>query len=401
MTDQPLQSTRTARYLLEGVSVLLLLALVVTLGVLHFTRPPALYAGQDASLEQTVQARVLQVKQESSTTDESGMVQISQTLELEILSGERQGQKVETQYHGLGPRLRDVQFRPGEQALVMVSKNPLTGEMTFAVADHVRLWPLGALAAVFALATILVGKWQGLRALGGLLLSLALIAGFIIPQILAGRNPMAVSLLGTALLMAVTLYMIQGWNPAGHSALLGILSSLGITALLALFWASSAHLTGFGSEETLYLQATGVTLDMSGLLLAGIVIGAAGVLDDVVLAQAVTVFELTAVNPTLKFRELYRRSMKIGNTHLASMVNTLILAYVSVALPLLILFNLYPEPWYLTLNREFIAEEIVRTLVGSLGLLLAVPLTTVIATWAALKSDPAKPAYSPQRHRGR
>ncbi len=387
MDNQSPQSARTARYLLEGVSVLLLLALVATLGVLHFTRPPTLYAGQNASLEQTVQARVLKVKQESSTTDESGLVQISQTLELEILAGERQGQKVEAQYHGLGPRLRDVQFRPGEQALVMVSKNPLTGEMTFAVADHVRLWPLGALAAVFALATVLVGKWQGLRALGGLLLSLALIAGFIIPQILAGRNPMAVSLLGTALLMAVTLYMIQGWNPAGHSALLGMLGSLGITALLAIFWARVAHLTGFGSEETLYLQATGVTLDMSGLLLAGIVIGAAGVLDDVVLAQAVTVFELTAVNPTLKSRELYRRSMKVGNAHLASMVNTLILAYVSVALPLLILFNLYPEPWYLTLNREFIAEEVVRTLVGSLGLLLAVPLTTVIATWAALKSE--------------
>ena len=227
MDKQSPQSARTARYLLEGASVLLLLALVVTLGVLHFTRPPTLYAGQDASLEQTVQARVLKVKQESSTTDESGLVQISQTLELEILSGERQGQKVETQYNGFGPRLRDVQFRPGERALVMVSKNPLTGEMTFAVADHVRLWPLGALAAVFALATVLVGKWQGLRALVGLLLSLTLIAGFIMPQILAGRNPMAVSLLGTALLMAVTLYMIQGWNPAGHSALLGILSSLG------------------------------------------------------------------------------------------------------------------------------------------------------------------------------
>jgi len=387
MDNQPPHSAKVARYLLEGGAVLLLLALVATLGMLHFTRPPALYAGQDASLEQTVQARVLKVQQEDSTTDESGLVQISQTLELEILTGEHQGQQVTVQYGGMGPRLRDVQFRPGERALVMVSKNPLTGEMTFAVADHVRLWPLGALAAVFALATVLVGKWQGLRALVGLLLSLALIAGFIMPQILAGRDPMPVSLIGTALLMAVTLYMIQGWNPAGHSALLGMLGSLGITALLAIFWTSVAHLTGFGSEETLYLQATGVTLDMHGLLLAGIVIGAAGVLDDVVLAQAVTAFELAEVDPTLGFRELYRRSMKVGNAHLASMVNTLILAYASVALPLLILFNLYPEPWYLTLNREFIAEEIVRTLVGSLGLLLAVPLTTVIATWAALKSE--------------
>ena len=162
-----------------------------------------------------------------------------------------------------------------------------------------------------------------------------------------------------------------------------MLAALGVTGALAVSWTKLAYLTGFGSEETMFLQAMGVGIEMRGLLLAGMIIGAASVLDDVVLAQAVTVFELAAANADLSRGELYRRSMKIGVTHLASMINTLVLAYASAALPLLLLFYLYPEPWYLTINRELIAEEIVRTLVGSVGLMLAVPLTSAISAWVS------------------
>jgi uncharacterized membrane protein len=122
---------------------------------------------------------------------------------------------------------------------------------------------------------------------------------------------------------------------------------------------------------------------MRGLLLAGMIVGAAGVLDDVVLAQAVTAFELARTDPEMAPREIFRRGMRVGNAHLASMINTLVLAYASGALPLIILFTLYPEPWHLTVNRQLIAEEVVRTLVGSLGLLLAVPLTTFFAALVA------------------
>ena len=166
-----------------------------------------------------------------------------------------------------------------------------------------------------------------------------------------------------------------------------MLSSLALTGTLAILTTRLAFLTGFGSEETLFLQAVGVGVEMRGLLLAGMIIGAAGVLDDVVIAQSVTVFELATANATLSRREIYRRGLKIGVVHLASMVNTLILAYASAALPLIILFYLYPEPWYLTINRERIAEEIIRGLVGSIGLMMAVPLTTVIAAWVAGKAN--------------
>ena len=374
---------RVVHYVLEGAAVLLLVALAALTIVLHITRPEILDNAQIATLEETVQARVLSVGNEETTVDENGLIMIFQELELEIRSkGEYQGQTITVSYNGMGPTVEAVRFRKGQHALVMISKRP-DGQTFFQVADHVRLGPIALIVGLFIALTLGIGRGKGLRALLGLALSALLIGGFIMPQILAHRDPMLVSLTGAALLLAATLYLIQGWNPTGHAALLGMLAALAVTGALSVGWTKLAYLTGFGSEETMFLQAMGVGIEMRGLLLAGMIIGAASVLDDVVLAQAVTVFELTVANASLSRVELYRRSMKIGIAHLASMINTLVLAYASAALPLLLLFYLYPEPWYLTINRELIAEELVRTLVGSVGLMLAVPLTTAIAAWAA------------------
>jgi len=326
---------------------------------------------------------VRQVNVEETTVDETGLIMVYQELELEVRSqGDYRGRILTLPFNGMGPTLDAVRFREGQRALVMISQRH-DGQTFFQVTDHVRLGPLALIVGVFVALILGIGRGKGVRAIVGLVLSALLIGGFIMPQILAHRDPTLVSLAGTALLLAVTLYLIQGWNPTGHAALLGMLAALAVTGGLAIVWTRLAYLTGFGAEETLFLQAVGVGIEMRGLLLAGMIIGAAGVLDDVVLAQAVTVFELAAANADLSRRELYRRSMKIGVTHLASMINTLVLAYASAALPLLLLFYLYPEPWYLTINRELIAEEIVRTLVGSTGLMTAVPLTCAIAAWAA------------------
>ncbi len=382
-SQRQLRAPQTARYTLEGLAVLVIILLVAAMGVLYATRPPLHYQATDASSETTVRAQVLEVEEEAVERDENGMVAISQRLRLRILSsGAYAGREVTVDYNGLGPALRDVRFRVGDKLVLMAATRP-DGTVHFAVADRMRLEPLGLLLLFFVILTVAVGGRQGVSALLGLLLSLVVIGGFILPQILGDRDPVLVAVIGAAALLAITLYVIQGWHPVTHTALLGMAGSLFLTGLLALGWTYLAHLTGFGSEETMYLQATGVRLDMRGLFLAGVIIGAAGVLDDVVLAQAVGTFELAAVDPTLSARELYRRGMKMGNAHLASMVNTLVLAYASAALPLLILFYLYTEPWYLTLNRELIAEELVRTLVGSSGLILAVPLTTALAAWAA------------------
>jgi uncharacterized membrane protein len=382
MSSSP-HTHRVIHYVLEGTAVLLLVALAALIVILHITRPEIPYNAQVAALESTVQARVLSVGSEESTVDENGLIMVFQELELEIVSkGEYQGQTITVSYNGMGPTLEAVRFRKGQHALVMVSKRP-DGQTFFQVADHVRLGPIALIVGLFIALTLGIGRGKGVRALVGLALSALLIGGFIMPQILAHRDPTLVSLAGAALLLAATIYLIQGWNPIGHAALLGMLAALAVTGALSAGWTKLAYLTGFGSEETMFLQAVGVGIEMRGLLLAGMIIGAASVLDDVVLAQSVTVFELAAANAGLSRGELYRRSMKIGIAHLASMINTLVLAYASAALPLLLLFYLYPEPWYLTINRELIAEEIVRTLVGSVGLMLAVPLTTAIAAWAA------------------
>ncbi len=386
---------RTKRYLLEGFAVLSLAALLTVTLALHLTSPPIPYDPQAASLEETVRARVVDVVSEASSEDASGLTMVNQRLKLKILSqGPYAGKEITVTYNGMGPTLRAVRFREGNRALVMISEGP-EGERFYQVADHVRLLPLALIAGAFVVLILVIGRWQGLRALIGLILSGLLIGGFILPQILAHRNAVLISLTGTGLLLGVTLYLIQGWNTTAHVCLLSLLISLGLTGLLSVTWTRVAFLTGFGSEETMFLQAAGIGVEMRGLLLAGMIIGAAGVLDDVVLAQAVTVFELAAAAaPTtgeraLTRRDLFRSGMKVGVIHLASMVNTLVLAYASTALPLLILFFLYPEPWYLTINRELIAEEIVHTLVGSTGLLIAVPLTTLVAVWSAPRGTSA------------
>jgi uncharacterized membrane protein len=378
---------KTLHYLMHSIGILVIVILTALTISLHATRPEIGNREQNNSQETTLRARVLNILDENVSPEANGLVTVYQELEIVILTpGEYQGFVTTVEYYGQGPSENLVRFRQHAQALVMTSRNP-DGTTKFLVADHIRLIPIVLITLLFSGITLLIGRWQGTRALLGLVLSGLVIAGFIVPQILALRDPTLVSLVGTALLLSITLYLIQGWNFAAHSAMLGMLASLAVTGILSWLWTRFAYLTGFGSEEALFLQASGIGIQMRGLLLAGIIIGAASVLDDVVIAQSVSVFELSHTSNTLTQRELYQKGMRIGRTHLASMVNTLILAYTSTALPLMILFFIYPEPWYLTINRELIAEEIIRAVVGSSALMLAVPLTTLIASALAIKEQ--------------
>jgi uncharacterized membrane protein len=272
-------------------------------------------------------------------------------------------------------------YHEGDHVLVMVSSRP-DGERMLMVTDFVRIGALALLGVVFIGATVLVSGWKGVRALMGLAVSFIILLGFVLPQILAGHDPVLVSVAGSFVLLAITLYLTQGWALKTHAALLGVFFSLLLTGALASFAVGLARLSGFGSEEAMFLQAEGTSVNLRGLLLAGMIVGTLGVLDDVIVGQASAVMELAEANPSLRgaWRELYRRAMNIGHDHIAATINTLALAYVGAAMPLLLLFQLYPEPWGMTFNREMIAEEIVRTLVGSLGLIVAVPITTLIAS---------------------
>jgi uncharacterized membrane protein len=184
-------------------------------------------------------------------------------------------------------------------------------------------------------------------------------------------------------MMGLSLYLVYGWNRKTHVAVTGLFLSLILTGLLATWFVGWTRLSGFGAEEAGFLQIAGLRLDLQGLLLAGIIVGTLGALDDIAVGQSSAIFELARANPRLNWRALFRHGMNIGRDHIAAMVNTLLLAYVGAALPLVLLFSVYAEPLGITMNREIVAEEIVRTLVGSIGLLAGVPLTSLIAAWIA------------------
>jgi uncharacterized membrane protein len=316
-----------------------------------------------------------------------------QQVEVEITSGELAGQVVLTESGsslaaGASPRVR-----PGMRVMVGHTVGPMVER--FFIADFVRRPAVLWLLAVFIAATIAIGRWTGVRSLLGLAFSVFVLTQFILPRILAGQSPVWISIVGAVLLALPSLYLVYGLRRKTHAAALGMTAGLLVTWVLAALWSRWAHLTGFGSDEGTFLTiATGGQINLSGVMLAGIVIGTLGVLDDIAVGQASAVFELHTANPDLSRMELFRHSMAVGRDHIASMVNTLVLAYAGASLPLLLLIALYQEPLLPTLNRELFVVEILRTLVGSLGLMLAVPLTSLIAGDLATRA-PSDQSNSP------
>jgi uncharacterized membrane protein len=222
-----------------------------------------------------------------------------------------------------------------------------------------------------------------MRALFGTLFSLLIVFVFILPQIVAGRDPVMVSVVGAIGMLAISTYLIYGWNPKAHAAVLGMLLSLVLTALLAWLFVGWSRLTGLSEEGGFLVMALGQEANLQGLVLGGVIIGSLGVLDDICVGQASAVFELVNANRDLGWEALFRSSLNIGRDHIAAMVNTLLLAYVGASMPLMVAFTVYQESLWRRVNREPIAEEIIRTLVGSVGLILAVPITGLIASlWA-------------------
>jgi len=274
-------------------------------------------------------------------------------------------------------------FREGESAVLnyIPEADP---SFQYQYADRERRGVLVWLTAAFAVAVIILGRLRGLAALGGLALSVAVLVFFIVPAILAGTNPILVATVGATAIALVALYLAHGFGPLTHVALLGTVSSLLITIGLATLATSLATFSGLSGEESIYLTLVG-DIDVRGLLLAGIVLGALGALDDVTVTQASAVWEVRRANPTLGAAELFRAGLRVGRDHIASTVNTLLLAYAGASIPLLLLFALSRQSLGVIANSEVVAVEIVRTLVGSIGLVAAVPVTTWLAARTAAR----------------
>ncbi len=355
-----------------------------------FFKPPAPETGAAATGE-TLEGRVVEVLAEEQLLVAEQAQPVQRVL-IQITRGSLKGQRIEVLHGEATVLTEDTRVQPGDRVLLEYDAGAGAEARPY-ITDFVR-WPaLLGLTLLFAAATVIVGRWVGLRALVSMGISLLAIAGFIIPGIMSGNDPLLVCTAGSLLLMIASLYLVYGWTPKTHTALAGLTISLVATALLAVFFARLGHLAGLGSEEAGFLAHLGpIQLNLRGVLLGGIVVGAVGVLDDVAVNQASAIFELHRANPQLGWVQLFRHSMVIGRDHIASMTNTLLLAYVGASLPLFLLLASLNIPLGQTFNREFIAEEIVRTLAGSLGLILAVPMTSLLAGLVAQGHDPAAPA---------
>jgi uncharacterized membrane protein len=253
------------------------------------------------------------------------------------------------------------------------------GQQQHLFVDFVRTIPMALLAGVYALVVILVARWRGFRALLGLAGAYAVMAYFILPGLVEGKPPLLLALVGSSVIMIAVLYFAHGFSARTSTALLGTIFGLVATSLIAAWASGASQLTGLNDDADFYLQTVSADVSLSGIMLCGLIISGLGVLNDVTITQSSAVWEMHELAPESSARRLFAGAMRVGRDHIASTVYTIVFAYAGAALPLLILTSLQGLPFEETVTGGELAEEIVRTLVGSIGLVLAIPVTTAIA----------------------
>ena len=314
-----------------------------------------------------------------------------------VLDGPSAGEHIEASVQGAGAALPGSDDRPayevGDEVVVARYTGPAGGAAF--IAEPWRIGTLWVLAAIFAAVVLVVGGLRGIRSLVALALTLAVVIKLVVPLLLRGVDPILLAVAGGALVTIVTLLLTEGWSRVTLSALLGTFAALILTAVLAGLFTAAAEFTALqGSEEIAFLiPLVGERIDLQGILLAATVFGALGVLDDVTVTQAATVEQLHRADPTGARRRVVAGAMRVGRSHIAATVNTLMLAYLGAGLPLLLLFALGGQSPISVLNSEVVAVEVIRALVGSIGIVAAVPLTTMVASLLIVPGGP--PADAP------
>ena len=383
------------RRLLVVVGVLLV-ATVVGMVALWPTADP-LPDGEEEPLEDLIDGEVVAVEHiEGEPDPDTGFSGDRVELRVELRDGPDAGEIVELSVDAdgfpdisLGDRVALDQMIDGD------------GEQQYFLTDFQRTPTLLVLGLIFVLAVLGVSRWQGLRSLIGLGLSLAVVVQFVVPAIAAGSSPPVVAMVGAVAVMIVTLYLTHGMSELTTAAVVGTTISLALTVVLGTVFVDRARITGFASDDAVFAQFAVEGLDLQGLVLAGLIIAALGVLDDVTISQSSTVFALHETDRTLSWRQLFSRGMTVGRDHIASVVNTLFLAYTGASIALLLLFSTSDLPVLEIINSELLAQELVKTIVGSLGLIMAVPLTTALAATVAIaRPEDAPPVRLTHDHSG-
>ncbi|WP_067825440.1 YibE/F family protein [Actinomadura kijaniata] len=310
---------------------------------------------------------------------------------VQLTSGLSKGQVVPVELpNGPGSQV----FSTGDD-VVLINAGESPDGNPYQLSDHDRSNALWLVGLAFVLAVVAFGRWRGLTALVGLAITFVLLLQFLLPAILDGAPPLLAAIVCASAIMLTVLYLTHGFTVTTSVAVVGTLVSLVLTGAFAWAAMEMAHLSGFVDDSALNLNL-GYQISTEGLLLASIIIGSLGVLDDVTVTQAVTVAELAHANPASRFRDLYRAGARVGRAHIASVINTIVLAYAGASLPLLLLFTVGRQPLGEVVTGQIVAQEIVRSVAGTIGLIAAVPVTTVLAALARSRSDatagrPAEP----------
>ncbi|MFH1412941.1 MAG: YibE/F family protein [bacterium] len=344
---------------------------------------PAIVLAQESETEQTsFEAEVIEIIDSRELLREDGSKIIQQDVKLLGLTNGWQDKEIIAQGINNLDVIQGKVVKPGDKVVVAYLKN-IDNEENFYITDIVRRSYLYLLLVIFIILTILIGRTKGAKALLSLAITFAIIVWGIIPLIMHGYNPLIVTILGSLLILTSIIYITWGIKRQSHLALISISISLLITGILSIIFSNLSELSGLADENVVFLiESTSSVINFKGLLLAGIIIGTLGVLDDVVISQISTVQEIKKANSNFGAYDLFKRGMRVGVDHISSMINTLFLAYVGVSLPLLLLFKVksgFLVTWTQAINNEIVATEIVRSLLGSIGLIIAVPIATLIA----------------------
>lgn len=358
--------------------VLLLIA-----GVLIITRPASFNGKSGLVAETSGEYEVADIKEivEEGETEIYGQSYKYQELKVEFTTGSDKGNTLQIR-NDIQPGAESAQTLKAGDTVVITKVEDEFGS-DYYISDRYRVPAVLIIFVIFFALTVIFAGTRGLTSILGLGFTILVLISYVVPKIVAGEDPMLVSISGAFIIAVVSIYLAHGFNKRTSIALGGTLITIAIATLLSVIFVSLAMLAGTGSEEALFLNISSVgQINLRGLLLGGMIFGVLGVLDDVTTAQSAAVEELKRANPKLDTRELYKRGISIGKEHIVSLVNTLVLAYLGSSFPLLLLFSMNQAvPLWVTLNSEYIIEELIRTLVGSTALIFAVPITTLMAAY--------------------
>ena len=365
-----------------------MLKLVLFAVVLFFLFPPVSFCRPRDQLdnkESFIRAEVLKILKHKIVHIADTTI-YEETLQVKLLEGKEEGKIVVISRSG-NPNMKGNILNGGDKVVIDSRPDP-TGKMSYSIYEPYRLDTFWFVLLGFIILIVFIGGKKGIGAFIGLIISLLLISQWMIPQIVNGQDPVQVVIIAACIMLIVTTYIAHGLSLKTTVAVIGTAAALVFTGWISTVLVDALSLFGLGSEDVYQLQiGASHSINTQGLLLGAILIGTLGALNDITTTQSITIFTLVKENPKQKFHELFRKGMEIGKEHIASLINTLVLAYTGSSLGIFIFFTLNPAnlPWWVILNNETTIEEIIKTLVGSSALILAVPFTTFIATFVALR----------------